>query len=96
MIDQVGLLNGYAKQDPGYDGYPANRRITEVEWVFDDGTTVEQTLADGVRDVQLVDTGGVEATSVELHVLAVTAPGRGPSGRDYTAISEVSLLGVPG
>ncbi len=45
-ITQVGLINGYAKVEPGYDGYAANRRITSVEWEFADGTVIAQDLGD--------------------------------------------------
>ena len=47
-IRRVGLINGYAKQvlsgSSRVDWYPNNRRITAVEWFFDDGTVVRQDL----------------------------------------------------
>ncbi|WP_340538657.1 NADase-type glycan-binding domain-containing protein [Nocardioides sp. GXZ039] len=92
-LSKVGLINGYAKREPGYDGYQANRRITEVEWVFADGTTVPQTLREGVG-MQTVKVD-VTTDTVQLRILKVTRPAKGPAGRDYTAISEVSLVGVP-
>lgn len=94
-LTTVGLVNGYAKQEPGYDGYAANRRITRVEWVFDDGTVVPQTL-DQVTGLQTIDVGQVRTDTVHLRIVEVTSPGKGRSGRDYTAISELSLLGTPG
>ncbi|QCW51203.1 hypothetical protein FE634_13750 [Nocardioides dongxiaopingii] len=92
-LTEVGLVNGYAKKVAGYDGYTANRRVTSVEWVFADGTVVPQTLVEG-RGLQGIPVDVVSDT-VELRLLGVTRPGRGPSGRDYTAISEIGLVGVP-
>jgi hypothetical protein len=59
-----------------------------VTWVFDDGTTVSQELADA-PEMQRVS---VDATSsqVQLRIDAVT----GDPERDFTAISEVSIQGV--
>lgn len=94
-IVAVGLVNGYAKVEPGYDGYPANRRVTAVEWVFDDGTVVPQTLAED-RDLQGIEVDAVTTSTVTLRIVAVTEPALGPAGRDYTAISEVALAGTPG
>jgi hypothetical protein len=93
VLSSVGMINGYAKSDPGYDGYTANRRVLEVEWVFTDGTVVEQTLGDS-RELQTVPVDAV-TTAVELRIVRVSRPGRGDSGRDFTAISEVTLVGAP-
>lgn len=94
-VAEVGLINGYAKTDPPHDWYAGNRRITLVVWAFDDGTEVTQELGDA-QTVQTVPVGGVETTSIELRILEVTAPGEGPDGRDYTAISEIELAGPVG
>lgn len=92
VVDRVGLVNGYAKQVEGVDWYPNNRRILSVTWTFDDGTTVEQTLAER-PGVQRIKVPPVTTSSVTLTLGEVTPPGAGPLGRDYTAISEVSVLG---
>ncbi|CAN5129559.1 hypothetical protein BH09ACT12_BH09ACT12_03520 [soil metagenome] len=94
-ITEVGLINGYAKVDPGYDGYPANRRITRVEWVFGDGTVVAQDLSDDDLNLQDVEIDDVVSDTVTLRILEVSKPAKGPSGRDYTAISDVALVGTP-
>lgn len=98
-LTEVGLINGYAKVSPGYDGYTANRRILEAEWVFADGTVVPQTFADGDRGLQTVPVGdrgdGVVTDTVALRILKVSRPAKGDAGRDYTAISDVSLVGKP-
>jgi len=91
-ITRVGLINGYAKVDPPHDWYDGNRRITTVTWVFDDGTEVTQELGDDDA-LQTLPVDAVETTSVELRIVEVTEPGRGPDARDFTAISDVSFSG---
>jgi hypothetical protein len=94
-LHQVGLVNGYAKTSAdGLDWYAGNRRVKAVVWSFDDGTKVRQQLKDGDRELQLTDVDATTKT-VELRLVRVTEPGKGPASRDYTAISEVSLVGVP-
>ena len=48
VISEVGLINGYAKKDRAgnrtVDWYAKNRKILEVEWLFDDGSSVVQNL----------------------------------------------------
>jgi hypothetical protein len=93
-ISEVGLINGYAKTSGDLDWYAGNRRVLDVEWVFDDGTVVEQSL-DGTRELQTVTVGPITTTTVTLRLLSVSDPGRGRAARDYTAISDVSLVGTP-
>ncbi len=93
-LEEVGIVNGYAKRDPGYDGYTANRRITRVTWAFDDGS-VQAQLLDEVRRMQLLDVGPVTTSTVTLRIVTVTPPGPGNRGRDYTAISDLRLSGRP-
>lgn len=96
-LTRVGLVNGYAKQVANgaglVDWYPLNRRITAVEWAFDDGTTLSQDLGE-VRRMQAERIDPVTTRTVQLRILGVTAPGTGPLARDYTAISEVLLAGT--
>ncbi|MBS43184.1 MAG: hypothetical protein CMH83_08510 [Nocardioides sp.] len=89
---KVGLVNGYAKKEPGYDGYTANRRVQRVEWELDDGTVVEQDLRETRRMQRVKVPGAGETSQVVLRILDVSAPGDGRSGRDYTAVSEVALV----
>ena len=94
-LSSVGLINGYAKNAVGpkggaVDWYHGNRRIDSVEWVFDDGSTVSQDLGD-TTDVQSVDVD-VTTTTITLRLVAVSEPGTGPASRDYTAISDLSLI----
>lgn len=92
VVTRVGLVNGYAKQVVGVDWYPNNRRILAVTWTFDDGTEVEQTFAERPA-MQLMKVGPVETSTVTVTITSVTPPGSGSLGRDYTAISEVSVIG---
>lgn len=100
-LTSLGLVNGYAKTSVDgsgteFDLYAGSRRVLEVQWVLDGETVIDQTLSDGERGLQRVDTGAVEVTVVELRLVEVSAPGRGPAARNKTAISEVSLEGYPG
>jgi hypothetical protein len=58
---------------------------------LDDGTKVRQQLKDD-RKLQLVDVGPVTTHRVVLKLVAVSPPGSGTASRDFTAVSEVSLL----
>jgi hypothetical protein len=90
-IQVVGLTNGYTKVDDasGEDLYTSERRIITVTWVFDNGTSVNQTLQDPDRSLQLLRIPAVEAQSVKLEIGTTTNPGR--IFEDYTAITEVFL-----
>jgi hypothetical protein len=92
VVTRVGLLNGYAKKVAGVDWYPRNRRILAVTWGFDDGTSVEQTFAERPA-VQRVAVPPVRTGTVTITITSVTPPGSGDLGRDYTAISEVTVIG---
>lgn len=98
-ISQVGLINGYAKTATDaagrkLDPYQRNRTITKVAWVFDDQTVVEQSLA-RERTLQTIAIDDVATSTITLRLLEVAKPGRGRAARDFTAISEVSLIGTP-
>ena len=98
-MTSVGLINGYAKTATDASGspldwYTGNRRILSVEWVFDDGSVVSQQLTE-TRRLQSVDIEPVTTSTVQLRLVTVTTPGEGPSRRDYTAISDLALVGSP-
>jgi hypothetical protein len=87
----VGLIPGYAKVDPtsGVNRFPENRRVREVRWHFDDGTTVDQRFDDNpTMQAATVDT---TTSSVTIELLS-TRPGT--PDHDYVPISEVSLVGT--
>ncbi len=92
VVSRVGLINGYSKQVSGVDWYPNNRRILSVTWGFDDGTTVEQTLSEQ-PGMQRLKVPPVETSTLSITITSVTPPGSGNLGRDYTAISEVAVIG---
>ncbi|WP_299057709.1 hypothetical protein [uncultured Nocardioides sp.] len=98
MVTTVGLLNGYAKTGStggrDVDWYAGNRRVRQVEWFFDDGSRVVHTLRD-TPQVQRTDIRPRTTSTVRLRLTRVSGPGGGPDRRDYTAISEVALDGVP-
>ena len=98
-LHQVGMVNGYAKtstDDKGrtFDWYLGNRRIQAAVWVFDDGSKVRQKLSE-TRDLQTVEVPDVVTQRVVLRLETVSAPGDGNAARDFTAISEVSMVGDP-
>jgi hypothetical protein len=98
-LTEVGLVNGYAKTalvgGRKLNWYAGNRRVLAVQWVFDDGTTLDQQLQ-STKQMQTIDLETPVSTStVTLRLVSVSAPGTGRSARDYTAVSEVSLVGTP-
>jgi hypothetical protein len=98
-LSRVGLVNGYSKiaYDRGkpFDWYKGNRRVLSVEWLFDDGSSVAQSLGDD-RAMQQIPIKPVTTSTVRLRISSVSPPGKGRSARDDTAISEVLLLGRTG
>ncbi|TYL46156.1 hypothetical protein FXB39_14650 [Nocardioides sp. BGMRC 2183] len=92
-LREIGLINGYAKSYPGYDGYRVNRRVLSVTWTFDDGTSVEQELSEQ-DTMQMIPIDAVSTEQVVLTLDEVSAPGAGPSGKDFTAISDLRFGGV--
>jgi hypothetical protein len=98
-LTRIGLINGYAKNavvgGRNLNWYVGNRRVLAAQWVFDDGSTVDQPLG-ATKQMQTIDLGGPVTTStVRLRLVAVSSPGTGRSARDYTAVSEVTLVGTP-
>jgi hypothetical protein len=98
-MTRVGLINGYAKNavvgGRNLNWYIGNRRVLTAQWVFDDGTTVDQLLSQ-TKQMQTLDLGAPVTTStVRLRLVSVSVPGSGRSARNYTAVSEVALVGTP-
>jgi hypothetical protein len=88
---QVGLIPGYAKVDScnGADRFLQYRRILTVRWTFDGQGPIDQNLSEKPS----MQMAGVDATAthVSLEILRVTD---GPQ-LDWTAISDVTIAGVP-
>jgi hypothetical protein len=98
-LTQVGILNGYAKRSTDtrgrdYDWYRGNRRVEAVVWELGKGTSVRQKLSTD-REVQSISIEPVTTRKVVVRLVQVSAPGTGRASRDYTAVSEVSLVGKP-
>lgn len=93
-VAAVGLIPGYAKVDPVQDTewYPLFRRLTEVRWHFDDGTTIDQELDPdpALRDLQtLVLDEPIETSRLRLEIVSST---RGDTGdRDRIAVSNLEV-----
>lgn len=97
-LTRVGVVNGYAKAGRDrqiLNWYEGNRRLLQVRWTFDDGSSAVQDLEETMR-FQWLPLDGVVTRQVRLELLEVSAPGAGPEGRDFTAISEVVLFGRAG
>jgi hypothetical protein len=90
-LTQVGLIPGYAKVDPsnGVDRFPENRRIREVRWRFDDGTTVEQRFSDSPS----MQRTAVDATTSSVTIELLSSRPGDPD-HNYLPISEVSIVGT--
>jgi hypothetical protein len=90
-LTEVGLIPGYDKIDDcsGADRFAQMRKITSVTWTFADGSSVNQEFT-GDRGMQTIPVN-VVTTTVTVLITGTT----GPSGLDYTPISEVSLIGYP-
>ncbi|TGN66142.1 zinc ribbon domain-containing protein [Nocardioides eburneiflavus] len=92
VIHRLGIVNGYAKNVAGVAWYPNNRRILTATWQFADGSAIEQTFAER-PGLQMMKVPPVATRTLSITINAVTPPGSGSLGRDYTAISEVSIIG---
>ena len=57
--------------------------------------SVAMVLPSGERARQRTGVGCLGNSSVTLRLVSVSPPGTGRSARDYTAVSEVSLMGTP-
>jgi hypothetical protein len=90
-LTRVGLIPGYAKVDPsnGVDRFPENRRVREVRWRFEDGTTIEQRFSDRPR----MQWTAVDATTSSVTIELLSSRPGDPD-HDYLPISEVSIVGT--
>ena len=90
-VSNVGLIPGYAKRDAcdGTDRFLQNRRIEEVRWTIGGQSFVQQFNSNLAR-MQEIDLRDLpEGSTVRLEILRTTEAG----GRDFTAISEISIRG---
>ncbi len=92
-VTEVGLIPGYAKVDPvdGTDRFTENRRVEAAEWAFDGAITQGQAFDVDNRNLQSIPVDGVLTSRIVLTIMDTTDDG----GRDFTAISEIVVRGVP-
>jgi hypothetical protein len=91
-VTTVGLVPGYAKQDPcsGSDRFLDMRRIAEVSWTFDGGQEVVQDFDVDSPTMQTIELPApIKATTVRMTIRVTTPPGT--AGFDYAPVSEVTL-----
>ncbi|HEY6569146.1 MAG TPA: zinc ribbon domain-containing protein [Candidatus Limnocylindrales bacterium] len=94
--DTLLIRNGYGASQALFKG---NRRLKDVEVSVNGGAPIAVRLKDVIKE-QEVDLGGVSgATSVRITIVS-TYPGQKTSVADTpfddAAVSEISVLGVPG
>ena len=65
-----------------------------MTWTFADGTSIQQSLNDGVETLQKLSIPPQTGDSVTLTIEASTEPGSTARGRDSVLISEV-VFGRP-
>ena len=88
-VSEVGLVPGYDKLDPctGTDRFEELRRVTQVRWAFDDGTSIVQAVSP-TRSLQVLRFAEPVVTSrITMTIVSTTEPG--VDRLDHTPISEV-------
>jgi hypothetical protein len=91
VVTRIGLIPGYAKVDPvdGTNRFFQNRRVHRVRYGAV-GISREASFVDQ-PELQTVDVQSKPSTEVTVEILESTAPG----DRDFTAISEIEVSGLP-
>jgi hypothetical protein len=91
IVTRIGLIPGYAKVDPadGSNRFFQNRRVHRVRYGAT-GISREASFVDQ-PELQTVDVVSKPTTEVTVEILESTAPG----DRDYTAVSEIEVMGTP-
>ncbi len=91
IVTRIGLIPGYAKVDPadGSNRFFQNRRVHRVRYGAV-GVSREASFVDQ-PELQTVDITSKPSTEVTVEILESTAPG----DRDFTAISEIEVMGTP-
>lgn len=92
---QVGVIPGYAKIDPydGTDRFEQNYAVASARFSFSDGTATTHDF-DYRPEMQYASVGQVRTTFVLIAILS-TYPPRSNNPRNFTAISEVQVIGWP-
>lgn len=89
-VSEVGLFPGYGKFDPctGDDRFFQLRRIGSVQWMFEDGSVVDQTFT-SEKSVQSIPIAPRATRSVTISIVTTIDPGI--ARLDHTPISEVVI-----
>jgi hypothetical protein len=94
-LTSIGIVPGYAKTDPsdGTDRYAQNRRISAVEYTFDDGSIVTQRFDTGTvnRSTQTLPLSDVSTSHVTITILGSVSgeATRGQQPFNKIAISDI-------
>jgi hypothetical protein len=93
-INEVQLIPGYSKVDScsGENRFTQNRRIKRVALSFSDGSSVEGTFRDEAV-FQAIQFKPIETKWVRITILDTFSQPPGEAGRDYTPMSEITVLG---
>jgi hypothetical protein len=98
-LTSIGIIPGFAKTDPGdqTDRYAQNRRISKVQYTFDDGRTFTKDFdtSTSSRSAQSLSLPNVSTNNVTITILD-SVPGEATNGRqafDRVAISEIIVSG---
>lgn len=96
-LTSIGMIPGYAKTDPhdGTDRYAQNRRISAVNYTFDDGSTVTQSFDTSLRYryLQTIPLPNVSTSHVTITILS-SMSGEAIGGQlpfNKVAISEIAV-----
>lgn len=94
-IDEIKIVPGYAKIDAsdGTNRFIQNRRVRSVRITFSDGSSTNVKLNDEPQYQQISLQSPVVTTYIRITILETTEPGSNDP-RNFTAISEVTLIGA--
>lgn len=85
----VRIINGNTADQ---ERYLLERRLTNIKWVFPDGSWVSQGLAANTPEPQEIRFPPIRGGIVRLQIVDVTAPGDDEAGSDAVAISHLEFL----
>lgn len=93
-VFKVGIIPGYDKVDPttAEDRFYENRRISSVRFSLRGGATVTERPDVNARRMQKFSMTPTLTEFVRIEPLKTTLPTR--SDRDYTCISEATVIGI--
>jgi len=95
LINEVKVLPGYAKIDPYTkdDRFPQNRRVKQAQFIFDDDKSVSVSFKDQPTYQSVKLDPPPVSTSLKIEILDTFPPKDSRNPMNFTAISEVVVLG---